>query len=88
MRKLESLINDVSNGYFCQSCENTKENLSFFPKELLAKSVFIKSLLSLSQSRNCNIQNEEENMENKADKDNNKINQYKQKQEKNMNKYI
>ena len=41
---------------------------------------------SLSSSRNCSIQNEEENMENKADKGKHKIKQSEQKQEKNVSK--
>ena len=40
----------------------------------------------LSSSRNCSIQNEEENMENKADKGKHKIKQSEQKQEKNVSK--
>ena len=42
-RKKESLTNNAFNGFHCQSCENLKENLSFFQKELLAKDEFIKS---------------------------------------------
>ena len=41
---------------------------------------------SLLLSRNCSIQNEEENMENKPDKCKHKIKQRKQKQEKNVSK--
>ena len=41
---------------------------------------------SFSSSRNCSIQNEEENMENKADKGKHKIKQSEQKQEKNVSK--
>ena len=44
-RKMESLINGISNGFHCQSCENLKKKLSFLQKELLAKDEFIKSLL-------------------------------------------
>ena len=40
----------------------------------------------MSSSRNCTIQNEEEDMEDKADKDKDKINQSEQKQEKNVSK--
>ena len=40
----------------------------------------------LSSSRNCSIQNEEENMENKADKGEHKIKQTEQKQEKKVSK--
>ena len=103
-RKMESLANGISNGFHCQSCENLKQNLSFLQKELLAKDVFITSLLeaqrailnsvsnsksipgSLVSSRNCSIQNEEENMENKPDKGKHKIKQFEQKQEKNVKK--
>ena len=103
-RKMESLTNDTSNSFHCQSCEKLKENLSFLQKELLAKDEFKKSLLEtqtailnslsnskskpgfLSSSRNCSIQNEEENMENKADKGKHKIKQSEQKQEKNVSK--
>ena len=41
---------------------------------------------SLSSSRSCSIQNEEENMDNKADKGKHKIKQSEQKQEKNVSK--
>ena len=41
---------------------------------------------SFSSSRNCSIQNEEENMENKAGKGEHKIKQSEQKQEKNVSK--
>ena len=41
---------------------------------------------SLPSSRNCSIQNEEENMDNKADKGKHKTKQFKQKQEKNVGK--
>ena len=41
---------------------------------------------SLPSSRNCSIQNEEENMENKADKGEHKIKQTEQKQEKKVSK--
>ena len=44
-RKMESLINSISNGFHCRSCENLKKKLSFLQKELLAKDEFIKSLL-------------------------------------------
>ena len=99
-RKMESLTDGISNGFHCQSCENLKQNLSFLQKGLLAKDVFIKSLLevqrailnslsnsksipgSLVSSRNCSIQNEEENMGNKPDQGKHKIKQPKQKQEK------
>ena len=40
----------------------------------------------MSSSSNCSIQNEEENMENKADKGKHKIEQSEQKQEKNLSK--
>ena len=91
-RKIESLIDGVSNGFPSKSCENMKGNLNFLQRELLAKDEFIKSLLetqtailnlllnsklksaSFSSSRNCSIQDEEEVMENKADKVNIKSN--------------
>ena len=50
MRQMELLINDASNGFLEQSCENIKENLSFLQKEHLAKDKFIKSLLETQRA--------------------------------------
>ena len=50
MRQMELLINDASNGFLEQSCENIKENLSFLQKEHLSKDKFIKSLLETQRA--------------------------------------
>ena len=50
MRQMQLLINDASNGFLEQSCENIKENLSFLQKEHLAKDEFIKSLLETQRA--------------------------------------
>ena len=90
---MESLINLLSNGFPCKSCENMKGNLNFLQKEMLATDEFIKLLLetqtailnsplnskskpaSFSSSQKCSsTQDEDEVMENKADKVNIKSN--------------